>query len=142
MQLAIFRFGGRLIANIIVMLALCFSSFGCAKCPKTGADFVGSYEMIRPEGKVSMKVLADGTFSERFEPSAGGELSVREGTWEFHIDKGEIRFRDYMSINTRFSKGDLAKRIKEKLEAWFLYHCKWGKIDIYLDEDQELFHKI
>jgi hypothetical protein len=120
---------------------LCFVGFGCAKCPKTGADFVGRYEMIRPEGKVFMEVFAGGTFSERFEPSTGGEPLLREGTWEFHSDKGQIRFRNYMSINTRFSDGNLAKRVEAKLDAWFLYHCKWGTIDIYLDEGQELFHK-
>lgn len=60
MQTVLFRFGGLLRADMILVLTLCFFGFGCGKCPKTGGDFVGKYEMIRPQGKVFLEVVAGG----------------------------------------------------------------------------------
>jgi hypothetical protein len=142
MQIVLFSLGSRLTAYLIMFFTALLCLVGCIKCPKSSADFVGRYEMTRPEGKLHMELLPDGTFSERFEPRNEGEVVSRKGTWKFHADKRRIQFLDYMSINTRFSDGNLPKRLSERLDAWFLYHCKWGKIDIYLDEDQELFQKI
>ena len=140
--MTIFRHDQRLIANIAALVTVCLHLFGCAKCPQSRADFIGKYEMVRSEGKIYMELLPDGTFSERFERLDGSGGLFRKGTWEFHADRERIRFLDYMSLNGRFSDGDLAKVAGKKLDAWFLYHCKFGRIDIYLDEDWELFHKI
>ena len=142
MQITTLSASWRRLANFAVVLTTWFCLFGCTGCPQSGGDFIGRYEMVRPEGKLYLDVLADGIFSERFEPAGGGEALFRKGTWKFHADKQKIQFVDFMSINTTLSGGSLALRMKERLDAWLSYHCKWGKIDIYVDEDRELFHKI
>ena len=128
--------------GIVALITVCLHVFGCAKCPKSGADFIGKYEMIRSDGKVYINVLSDGTFVERFERADGRDGLFRKGTWEFRANKERIRLLDYMSLSRRFSDRDLANIVEKKFDAWFLYHCKWGRIDIYLDEEQELFHKV
>ena len=106
-------------ANLAVLLTTLFCLLGCRGCPRSSADFVGRYEMVRPEGKLYLDVLADGTFSERFEPTGGAERLSRKGTWKFHADKEKIQFLDFMSINTTLSDGNLARRMEQRLDAWF-----------------------
>lgn len=98
---------------------------------------------VIPEGRLYLTIFPNGAYSQSFEPKAGGLRVTRTGKWNLRRDKDRIEFHDFMSVDKRFSRGDLEQETSKRLDALLGFSSRSGQVEmIYVNENYEGFRRL